>query len=324
MPEWNELKFVWVGWPSAEHLWGEDFELAREEIRRLTLALAKNVEVRLIAEDAAEAETIKSTLNRNINIFILPSGDIWLRDTGPLYVEHSGTLAGLRFRFNGWGGKYNLPGDQETAAAMLAVDGLDAICSDITLEGGAIEHNGAGTLLTTRQCLLNPNRNPGWTEAIAEEALRKALNVSEFIWLDDGLVGDHTDGHVDNLARFVSETTVVCEQASGPDDPNTEIYAAVEATLRASGLEVITLASPGRVTDRDGTIMPASHLNFVFANGALIMPTFEDHFAPQALQVLKSALPDYDIIGLPARHILSGGGAFHCITQHVPLLGKGR
>jgi agmatine deiminase len=196
------------------------------------------------------------------------------------------------------------------------------------LEGGAVEQDGAGTLLTTRQTLLNANRN-GWAESQAEAALRKVFCVKTVIWIDQGLVNDHTDGHIDTLARFVAPGRVVCQSPSGTDDPNAEILDAIASTLAdatdALGrkLEIVRIPSPGRVLDTQGDIAPASHANFVIANGVVVMPTYGTPSGAQAVEALQRVFPDRKVVGLPSRGVLgsglAGGGSFHCITREEPL-----
>ena len=316
LPEWAEQAHIWAGWPSDPDLWGEDLAGAQEEVRQLLEALSLAVPLRM-AIPAQQADSPRPDIER-ADERILPMGDVWLRDTGAIYACRGNMLHGLTFSFNGWGGKYDLPGDRQTATAMLAEDGVEQTRQAFVLEGGAIDHDGAGRLLTTRQCLLNPNRNSGWTEEIAEAKLKEAFSVERIIWLDEGLLGDHTDGHVDNIARFIGPGLVVCQTPSGSGDPNAEILFSIEAQLRSQDLDVVTIPSPGLITDQTGTIQAASHLNFVIANGAVIVPVYDEVHAGQAVDALQMAMPGYKIMGLPARHILSGGGAFHCMTQQVP------
>ena len=174
-----------------------------------------------------EAEAAASTRLRGVagvEIVRGEFGDIWLRDTGPIFLDRNDTAAAAGFRFNGWGGKYVLDDDDTVAEQLAAAAGALFTHHDFVLEGGSIDHDGFGGVLTTRQCLLNPNRNPGWSEAGAHAALADALGARKLLWLGDGLKNDHTDGHVDNLARFVAPAQVVCPVAWGRDDPNTEIY----------------------------------------------------------------------------------------------------
>lgn len=317
--EWTEQACVWIGWPSAQELWQDDLAGARREIAALVSAIEGRVPVRLVAGNAPAAEAAREMCRGRVTVRQLPMGDIWLRDTGPIYALEAEKPAGLTFTFNGWGGKYDLAGDRETAAAMLAVDGIAEMRSPFILEGGAIDHDGTGQLLTTRQCLLNPNRNQGWTEAEATSRLTSAFGAKRVIWLGDGLAGDHTDGHVDNVARFIGPNRVACQRPTGTDDPNADALGEIEATLRDQGLDIVTIPSPGLVTDADGDPAAASHMNFVFANGRIIMPVYERETGASAVAALAAAMPGHEVIGLMSVHVLSGGGSFHCISQQIPL-----
>ena len=195
----------------------------------------------------------------------------------------------------------------------------------LVLEGGAVDHDGAGTVLTTRQCLLNPNRNSGWDHETAEQALASALGARKVLWLGEGLMNDHTDGHVDNLARFVAPGVVACPMGYGRNDPNTSAYDAAARDLAAmtdadgARLKVVRIPSPGRIADEDGRAVAASHMNFLIANQAVIMPLYGDeHAGALALEALGMLFPGREAIGLSSRAILSGGGSFHCITQQEP------
>ena len=324
-PEWAPHAAIWVGWPHLRGEWGAAFDGARDEIGHFVRAIAEVTPVR-IACGSREAygsawfafePLIKSD---RVTLHPLPAGDIWLRDTGPLIGVEANTLRANMFRFNGWGGKFLMSGDTMTAGGVASAEGLPRRGHDFVLEGGGIDLDGAGHLLTTKQCLLNPNRNPGWSEEIAEQVLKAAFNVDQILWLDEGLRNDHTDGHVDNIARFIGPGRVLCQRASGTDDPNAGTLLAIEQSLRASGLKVETIPSPGRIEDEEGAPVPASHMNFVISNRHIFMPTYEAHYAPQAKAALQDLMPGYEIIDLPARSILAGGGAFHCMTQQVPAL----
>jgi agmatine deiminase len=174
-------------------------------------------------------------------------------------------------------------------------------------------------VLTTRQCLLNPNRNPGWTETEAEARLGAALNCSRLLWLDEGLINDHTDGHIDNLARFVATDAVVCQRASGSEDPNAEIYGEIERQLLAMGLTVHTVPSPGLQQGDDGEALPASHMNFIIGNATVVVPVYSDSHGDEAAAALAPLFPGRKVVGVISRHLISGGGSFHCITQQEPL-----
>ncbi len=252
-------------------------------------------------------------------------GDVWLRDTGPIFTQGGEAPTAASFRFNGWGGKYVLEGDDAVAGQIAAAAGAPLTANDFVLEGGAIDHDGFGAVLTTRQCLLNPNRNPGWTQGEAEAALVKALGARKVLWLGDGLEGDHTDGHVDNLARFVAPGVVACPVAFGRDDPNAEVYDQTARLLagmtdaRGAPLQVARIPSPGLIENEDGEAVPASHMNFIIANGAVIAPLYSEAAATFALEALRSLFPERAVIGLPSTALLTGGGSFHCISQQEPL-----
>ena len=325
LPEWAPQSAVWVGWPHLRGEWGAAFETAREEIAGFAQALSAVTPVRIACGSREAYGSAWFALEPEIaagrvTLHTLPAGDIWLRDTGPLIAQYGQSHVALDFRFNGWGEKYVMPGDTMTASGIASVERIERRAHDFVLEGGAIDLDGAGRLLTTRQCLLNPNRNPGWTQTVAERHLKQTFGVVDVIWLDQGLRNDHTDGHIDNIARFIGPERVLCQTASGADDPNAETYAAIHADLCAAGLDVVAIPSPGRIDDEAGEPVPASHLNFLISNGHVFMPVYEEVFSQLALKALQAALPDDKIIGLAARNILSGGGAFHCMTQQVPAL----
>lgn len=324
--EWSQHRAMWVGWPSHAELWEENLEPAQAEVEALVRALAGpgGEQVRLMVgdEEALEEARARFAGVEGVEVMAGRFGDIWLRDTGPIFG--SGSARAAAFRFNGWGGKYDLPHDDEVADQIGRAAGVALDRHDVVLEGGALDHDGAGTVLTTRQCLLNPNRNGDWTEAKAEAALAEALGARKVLWLGDGLLNDHTDGHVDNLARFVAPGVVACPIAWGENDPNAEVYDAVARDLLAMtdaegrAIRVLRIPSPGRIEDED-EVIPASHMNFLIANGAVIVPTYGDERAADlACQALQTVFPDREIIPLPSLAVLSGGGSFHCISQQEP------
>lgn len=321
-PEWVPHKAIWTAWPSAADLWGEDLAPARAEVAAMIRALADGGagdRMRVLAHGREAEATAKLALGASAEIVPAAFGDIWLRDTGPIFA--SGGAHG--FRFNGWGGKYQLPHDQEVADQIAAVAGVELMRHDFILEGGAIELDGEGTLLTTRQCVLNPNRNSHWTEAAAEVELRRALGVEKVLWLDEGLANDHTDGHIDNLARFVGQGRVVCQAPYGRKDPNADVLEEIALTLaamtdaRGRKLDVIRIPSPGLVEDEDGDAIPASHMNFLIGNTTIVVPIYSDS-GDDAVRALAELFPGRKVVGLSSQAILTGGGSFHCITQQEP------
>jgi len=325
--EWAPHRAMWVGWPSHAELWQDDLQQAQAEVEALVRALAGPGRERvklLVGHEEAVADA-QARFAGEAAVQVVPGrfGDIWLRDTGPIFGAGSRTAAA--FRFNGWGGKYDLEHDDTVADQIAEASVLEIARHPFILEGGALDHDGEGTVLTTRQCLLNPNRNPGWTEETAEAALRDSLGARKVLWLGDGLLNDHTDGHVDNLARFVAPGVVACPVAYGRGDPNDEVYAETARALAgmtdAAGrpIRVLPLPSPGFVGDEDERPIPASHMNFLIANGAVIVPTYGDVRAAElACQGLQTVYPERRIIPLASTAILTGGGSFHCISQQEP------
>jgi agmatine deiminase len=319
---------MWVGWPSHGELWEDNLEPAQAEVEALVRALAGpgREQVRLMVgkpEALADARARFADVS-GVEVIDGLFGDIWLRDTGPIFS--AGSTRAAAFRFNGWGGKYELEHDDTVATQIGAASGVELDRHDFILEGGALDHDGAGTILTTRQCLLNPNRNADWTETKAEAALTASLGARKVLWLGDGLLNDHTDGHVDNLARFVAPGVVACPIAWGRNDPNDDVYDTVARALSemtdAEGrpIRLLRIPSPGFVPDEDERPIPASHMNFLIANGAVIVPTYGEAAAARlACEALATVYPDREIIALPSIAILSGGGSFHCISQQEPV-----
>jgi len=327
-PEWAPHRAMWLGFPSHAELWRDDLAAAQAEVAALARALAGPgaERVRLMTGHADGEAAARAMLGEVAGVEIVPGafGDIWLRDTGPIFGQADGEAVAQGFRFNGWGGKYELEHDDTVAAQIAKAAGVPLSLHDFILEGGAVDHDGEGTALTTTQCLLNRNRNPGWDQAAAERALAQALGVEKVLWLGEGLLNDHTDGHVDNLARFVAPGVVACPIAWGRGDPNAEAYdqaarrLAAMTDARGRPLSVMRIPSPGFVDDGEGRPAPASHMNFLIANRAVIVPIYADQPGEFAIQALQHLFPDRQVIGLPSAAILTGGGSFHCITQQEP------
>jgi agmatine deiminase len=326
--EWSPHSAMWLGFPSHGDLWQEDLAPAQAEVAALARALAGPGAERvrlLVCGDEAEAAA-RGLLDGAAGIEVVRGlfGDIWLRDTGPVFLKSDERTVASAFRFNGWGGKYALEHDDTVAEQLAAASGVPKVDHDFILEGGAIDGDGFGTVLTTRQCVLNPNRNPDWDEATAEAALAAGVGAAKVLWLGDGLLNDHTDGHVDNLARFVAPGVAACPVATGRDDPNAGIYDDTARLLagfkdvRGAPLQVMRLPSPGRITGADGRVVPASHMNFIIANEAVIAPTYGEAGRGEMLDTLQSLFPERQVIGLSSTALLSGGGSFHCITQQEP------
>lgn len=317
-PEWAPQAALWCGWPHLVDEWGGSLEGPRAHVAGFIRAASGFVPVRVAAGSAEALASATAAVGDVADVVEVPAGDIWLRDTGPIVTGQGPARVAQAFRFNGWGGKYLMPGDTETAIAIAAKESLAAEQHMLVLEGGAIDADGEGRLLTTRQCLLNPNRNPDLTAAEIEARICSALGIDEMIWLGDGLLNDHTDGHVDNIARFIGPGHALCQMPSGEDDPNKAVLLDIETTLRDAGLQVTTIPSPGLILDGDGEPIPASHMNFTITNGAVLVPVYEEHYSLVALSEMRVLFPGRKIVGLPAGHILGGGGSFHCMTREIP------
>ena len=319
LPEWAPHEAVWIGFPSHAELWQDDLEAAREEVAAFAAAVAaegQGEQVWLVAADEAAAAEARR-LAPFARAIVEPFGDIWLRDTAAIVLGSGADRRAADFAFNGWGGKYDLPGDDTIGARLAKVAGLPCARSDWILEGGALDGDGSGTVLTTEQCLLNPNRNPGMDKRAVEEALRRDLGFARVVWLDEGLLNDHTDGHIDNLARFVAPGRVaIPTPAAG--DPNAAVYADAARRLADAGLDIVTLPSPGEVI-RDGEIVPASYMNFYIGNAAVVVPLYGAANDEAAVAAVQALFLDRKAVGLSADHVLTGGGSFHCISQQLPL-----
>lgn len=327
--EWENQKCIWTCWPSDEDLWQEDIDGARAEVGAMIEALindfnGNSTPVKLLVSDDAAKKSALSFFANRVEIFEIPFGDIWLRDTGPIFAKDEGGEIALCFGFNGWGGKYVLDHDNEVNEELASSAKSRAKNIDFVLEGGSIDSNGDGVFLTTTQCLLNKNRNPNLTKSQIEEILKTQLGAKQILWLEDGLLNDHTDGHIDNIARFIGENKIICQSPYGEEDPNTEVLNKIYQDLcemrNLSGekFEIVRAPGPGLVTNYEGEIVPASHMNFVISNGKVIMPHYGTKSADLALKALADAFEGYKIIGINATHVLTGGGSFHCITQQQP------
>jgi agmatine deiminase len=317
-PEWAPHQAVWIGFPSAADLWEDDLAPAQAEVAAFAAAVhadGRGEEIWLVAADQIAA-TEARRLAPFARIIVEPFGDIWLRDTGAIIVGSGVSRRAQGFGFNGWGGKYDLPGDDSIGQRLSTEAGLTHAKADWILEGGAIDGDGSGTFITTEQCLLNPNRNPGFDKEEVEARLCRDLGASRIVWLGDGLLNDHTDGHVDNLARFVAPYRVAIPEATS-DDPNAQTYADAAEALLDADLEVVAIPSPGKV-ERVGEIIPASYMNFYIGNATVVVPLYGSANDGAAVEAVQELFPDRRVVGLRADHILTGGGSFHCISQQVP------
>jgi len=338
--EWAAHRTCYSAWPTHEYAWGPGLRAAQREyvdfVRTFSRVKGQEPLTLLVAPEALEeARSALTDSLTHVRLQPFEYGDIWLRDTAPLFMTGpaaepeatqavSPTLRAACFRFNGWGEKFIYPNDDTLSARLAELRGVPSVMHDFVLEGGAIDVDGAGTCLTTRSCLQNANRGAPTSETVAER-LRAALGIQHVIWLEAGLANDHTDGHVDNIARFIAEGVVVCMQAQDADDPNRDALEAIADTLRqartASGqpLRVERIPSPGRVVGSDGQVIPASYMNFYIGNRSVVMPTFGTRWDAPAQAALQTLFRQRQVVASSARAILEGGGTFHCMTQQEPL-----
>jgi agmatine deiminase len=333
--EWERHEAVWLAWPSHEDLWGDALAPVRAAFASFAAAIAdvspedgrprgERLEI-LVPDEANEALARAALAGLGARFHRIPFGDIWLRDTAPVFLKgRNGETASVSFAFNGWGGKYVLPHDDSVSSRVADTASLPSFIFDWVLEGGSVDVDGEGTCLTTRQCLLNPNRNPGMTIEAIEAGLQEALGVTTVLWLGDGLLNDHTDGHVDTIARFVAPGVVVCMRPAGGSDPNARALLAIDADLcsfwdaRGRRLKVVEVPSPGLVTGGDGLPMPASYVNFYVANTTVIVPAYGVPDDEPTRAAIAKLFPTRRTVSLPAKRLLEGGGAFHCISQQEP------
>ncbi|MEA3045851.1 MAG: agmatine deiminase [Sphingomonadales bacterium] len=317
-PEWAPHAFVWIGFPSHGDLWAGDLSPAQAEVAAFAGAVwadGKGEEVRLVVGDAAAAEAARAAAPF-ATIVVQPFGDIWLRDTGPIVVRGPAGLSAVSFKFNGWGGKYDLPGDDTIGRRLGESARLHVRRADWILEGGAIDVDGTGLAVTTEECLLNPNRNSFFSRAEVEARLKADLGIDRLLWLASGLMNDHTDGHVDNLARFVGAGRIAIPEPAA-SDPNEAVYRDAAIRARRFGIEVVPMPSAGCVL-RGEEIIPASYMNFYIGNAAVVVPQYGAASDADAVAAVQALFPGREAVGLRADHILTGGGSFHCISQQMP------
>ena len=320
--EWAPHDWTWIGFPTNPAEWPGAFEDARAQIAAFASALhadGRGEEVRLVVASEDDAAAARAMVASGVTIVVQKLGDVWLRDTAPIAVLNGPARALVDFGFNGWGGKYQMPGDEDIGARLAATTDLPTSTQPWVFEGGAVDTDGSGLFVTTEQCLLNPNRNPDLDRGKIETLLAGSLGLSDMLWLGDGLLNDHTDGHVDNLARFVAPGLLALPEASTADDPNAAIYADARARAKAHGVEVASIPSPGLVLV-DGEAIPASYMNFYVGNAAVIVPIYGQPNDQAALDAFAPFFPGREIVGLRSDAILSGGGSFHCCSQQMPSL----
>lgn len=331
--EWEPHLATWLSWPHNLETWPNELPEVEAVMARAVRALAEGESVYINILDEAHQAHVEALLNReqvrgDVRFFRIPTNDAWIRDHGAIFVRRAdGNVAATSWGFNSWGGKYP-PWDLDDAVPprMAAELGVEVFDGGMILEGGSIEVNGDGVLLTTEACLLNPNRNPSLGRDEIERILTRYLGISDVIWLGDGIVGDDTDGHIDDVTRFVDSKTLVTVVERDPSDVNFEPLRENLERLRSlqskahSAFEVIELPMPRPVYAK-GERMPASYANFYIGNSVVLMPTYDDPADDEAVGIIAGCFPDRKVVPLDCRALIWGLGAFHCLTQQVPARG---
>jgi agmatine deiminase len=319
-PEWHPQDWLWIGFPHDPVEWPGFLDRAQEQIAAFANAVAESGQgVRLVVRDEANRARAASLVSSAVALEVRRYGDVWLRDTGPLVtMDAAGRRKAMRFGFNGWGGKYLMDGDQEIGAALARDAGLAVETADWVLEGGALDGDGTGTVVTTEECLLNPNRNPSLSRTEIEMRLARDLGFERTVWLGQGLVNDHTDGHVDNLARFVAPGELALPRATGADDPNAAVYADARDRALTAGLKVHEVPSPGRIESEGGRVEPASYMNFAVTSRLVAVPVYGTAHDEEGVAAIAALFPGRQTLGILADAVLAGGGSFHCASQQMP------
>jgi agmatine deiminase len=334
--EWERHEATWLSWPHKEASWPGAFEAVPGIFVEIARHLAESELVRINVADEDFAARVRALLKRGgvnldaVRFHLHPTDDAWVRDHGPVYVVRA--RDGRRERaivdwgYNAWGGKYPPYHLDDEVPTRIAEEMNEVLFKpSIVMEGGSLDVNGCGTLLTTESCLLNPNRNPQLTRMEIENYLREYLGVRHILWLGDGIVGDDTDGHIDDLTRFVARDTVVTAVEEDPADENYEAlhdnYQRLQMMKDQDGqpLRIVTLPMPGPVY-YEGQRLPASYANFYIANRTVLVPTYRHHNDARAISTLQDLFPDRRVVGIDCTELAWGLGAIHCLTQQQPAI----
>jgi agmatine deiminase len=334
--EWHPHRATWLTWPKDPETWPDRVPQVEQIFLEMMAALAPHETVNLLVDDEATEKTMRTRCGfpgaENIHFHQIQTVDSWIRDYGPNFlINDHGGLAYNDWTFNAWGNKYEPLGKDDSIPSRLeGILRVPRFAPGIVMEGGSIEVNGAGVVLTTEQCLLNPNRNPQLDRAGIEKYLKDYLGAEKVLWLGEGIVGDDTDGHIDDLARFVSPRAIVCAVEEDPADAN---YHLLQDTLRRLRLmndahgrpfDIVTLPMPGIVGGtstgtRNLDRLPASYANFYIANGVVLAPIFGHPNDTRALDTLEGLFPDRRVVAINCEPLVWGMGAIHCVTQQQPL-----
>lgn len=332
--EWEKHSAVWLAWPHDPVTFPGRVERVEAAYVQIIKHLRASEDVELLVTGGQMQNRAEKLLNaaevdlKKVAFHQTDYADVWIRDYGPTFVHQPQTkeLAWIKWRYNAYGNKFpDLLKDNEVFFSLRRDIDKRMLEAGLVMEGGAIETNGAGIILTTEECLLNSNRNPEFSKAETEAALRKHLGANKIIWLKKGLVNDHTDGHIDELARFVSQNAIVCASEDDSQDPNYDIlrenlHALAKATnTDGRPFEIIRLPMP-HIFYEDGSKAPASYANFYIGNKVVLVPAFGDPNDARALEILQNCFPTRQAVAIGCSDLIYGGGGLHCVTQQQPLL----
>lgn len=325
--EWKTHQATWLSWPKNLLTFPKSILPKVESIySKLISVLQESEKVMLLVDDQKQEELVKSILAKNkVDIFNLSfvkikSADVWIRDYNPIFLLDGDKKEGVKWRFNAWGNKYeDLLLDDQTGKKILEFTKVPGFFADIVLEGGSIDVNGKGILLTTRQCLLNKNRNPNLNQKQIEFYLEKYLGIEKIIWLNQGVEGDDTDGHIDNIARFIDEKSILCAYEEKVTENNHHKLKENFEYLKncEEDFEIIKLPMPEKVIFEKKPL-PASYANFYISNKAVLVPVFNCQKDREAIKILEECFPKKEIVPIQAKELVIGYGAIHCITSQEP------
>jgi agmatine deiminase len=334
--EWEPHDATWLSWPRRDGISFPDaYDAVMPAFRKMVDALRESESVRINVRDEDHEREVRSCLKpidlSHVQFFHIPTNEPWCRDHGPIFIRNDAEekLAIIDWDYNAWGGKYPPYDLDEIVPTRIGKQlGLPVHYPGLVMEGGSIDPNGKGTLLTTSSCLLNPNRNVGKTQSEIERALADYLGITHFLWLGDGIEGDDTDGHVDDITRFVAHGTILTAIEEDPSDANYEPLRANLEKLKemraedGTPLNILRLPMPPRL-EKEGLRLPASYANFYLANKVVLLPVFNAPADEEAFEALQFCFPDRRIVPIDCRELVWGLGAFHCLTQQQPRINLG-
>ncbi len=327
--EWHEHSATWLAWPkNALTFPPRVLPQVEQTFLQMIAAISQGERCNVLLDSFAAMDRVDKLIanaganTENVALHPIQSADVWIRDYGPTFLvnRRGANKAAVKWEFNAWGGKYDdlLP-DNQTGNAVAAASHAEIFRPGIVMEGGSFDSNGAGSLLTTKQCLLNKNRNPNLSQKQIEQHLHDFLGVNSIIWLNEGLEGDDTDGHVDDFARFVSQKSVVCCTEKSQSDKNFKPLAEAKQILHDAGCEVIGLPMPAPLIDNEESRrLPASHANFYICNKSVLLPAFGGESDKQAREILEGCFKGREIVLINSKELVFGYGGIHCATQQEP------